>query len=107
MADWKEQAACKDVETSIFFPEGSGAGSIKKTEALAKNICRRCPVVSECLMNALSNKEEHGIWGSFSSKERSVISMMFMDIDIDLCKTIVNKEIRKIKADIYKQSYGE
>ena len=55
-------------------------------------------------MSAISNDESYGIWGSFAPKERNVLLNLFSkeSIDIDLCKSIVNIEIKSIKAKILK-----
>ena len=36
----------------------------------AKDVCAICPVRGECLQLALENKEQYGIWGGRSLKER-------------------------------------
>lgn len=62
--DWMTDAACAEVGTDMFFPEKGG--STKP----AKDVCRRCDVVAECLEYALSNSEEQGIYGGTSPQER-------------------------------------
>lgn len=108
MNKWVELAACKGEDTSVFFPSTTATRKeIINQQARAKNICRRCPVAAECLLFAIQNDEEHGIWGSFGSKERNALKISFTQIDIDLCKSLVNREIKSIKAEIFKNSYGE
>lgn len=36
----------------------------------AKAVCRICPVRSECLDHALTNKERYGCWGELAPIER-------------------------------------
>lgn len=42
----------------------------EETQELAKAICSNCPLVEACLRYALSNKEEHGVWGGMTAEER-------------------------------------
>lgn len=39
----------------------------------AKQICRTCPVISECATYALKNPEMRGIWGGMEDYERTKI----------------------------------
>lgn len=69
--DWLQQAACKDLHPSRFFPTDSGRGALRQERAALK-ICETCPVRTECLAYATANHERFGIWGarSFESKRR-------------------------------------
>lgn len=104
MDDWKSEAACKDADLNIFFPDNSDKTAIKTGEVYAKNYCRKCTVAAECLMYAIDNEEIYGVWGSFAPKERTTIISWFSRdmIDVELCKNIVNLEIRSLKAKILK-----
>lgn len=64
--DWRDSALCAQVDLEIFFPEKGG------NLGIAKGICARCPVKTECLMAALS-RHERGIWGGTSERERMKI----------------------------------
>jgi WhiB family redox-sensing transcriptional regulator len=65
---WMDDAACTNVDPELFFPEG------RDQEARideAKAVCASCPVLELCLVRALDNKEQHGIWaGATSHDER-------------------------------------
>ncbi|MGL4745898.1 MAG: WhiB family transcriptional regulator, partial [Dermatophilaceae bacterium] len=39
----------------------------------AKLICRGCPVVAECLADALDNRTEFGVWGGMTERERRAL----------------------------------
>ncbi|MGO8961560.1 MAG: WhiB family transcriptional regulator [Streptosporangiaceae bacterium] len=66
-AHWSDFALCAEVDPELFFPEKGG------TSALAKRVCRACPVRTECLEDALGRNEKFGIRGGLSERERSVI----------------------------------
>jgi WhiB family redox-sensing transcriptional regulator len=62
--DWRASAACRDMDTSVFFP-----ASDEEAEP-AKAVCATCPVVEDCLSFALANRQEQGVWGGMTETER-------------------------------------
>jgi len=62
--DWREEAACREADTAVFFP------ATDEEAAAAKAICAVCPVREPCLLFALSNREEQGVWGGLTEAER-------------------------------------
>lgn len=66
--DWRDRAACRNADPEIFFPVGTSGPALRRI-AEAKAVCRRCPVVSECLAYALAH-EDYGVWGGMSEDER-------------------------------------
>lgn len=64
---WYQQAKCRLVDPAIFFPDKhANAHTIKS----AKQVCARCPVISECLAYALTADVE-GVWGGTVQRERN------------------------------------
>lgn len=69
--DWQLEAACAGLSTSVFFEADNERGaSFRKREHEAKAICAHCPVISECLREALARNEAHGVWGGLNTDER-------------------------------------
>ena len=71
---WAEKGECRQLaraglytpqEMATIFHPGQG-----EDFALAKAICRNCPVQSECLSYAITHNERLGIWGGASGVER-------------------------------------
>lgn len=64
-----EGALCAEVGPwlELWFPEPG------ESPEPAKAICRRCPVRTECLDQALRNGKQHGVWGGLSENERKVL----------------------------------
>lgn len=62
---WREQAACKDKPTGLFYV---GRGGSECKEAIA--ICNSCAVREECLEWALATNEPEGIWGGMGPQSR-------------------------------------
>lgn len=63
-ADWRQDAACRDADTSIFFPEED------ESPEAALEYCARCPVREECLEFALVTRQDEGVWGGLTGTER-------------------------------------
>lgn len=69
--DWAQQAACSGLDTELFYQADKERGvSQRLREARAKAICAVCPVIDECLRDALRRNEPHGVWGGLTSEER-------------------------------------
>lgn len=64
---WRDEAACKGMDQSIFFPERG-----ESTDE-AKRVCMGCPVKVDCAEYALTTKQEIGIWGGLSNRQRRSI----------------------------------
>ena len=71
--DWMTKAACIGEPRDLFFP-GPGQDGIRKTKK-AKEICRSCPVVNDCIVYAMSFSPRSliGIWGGTTERERTRI----------------------------------
>jgi WhiB family transcriptional regulator, redox-sensing transcriptional regulator len=59
---WRAEAACKEVDTAVFFPDNQ--------HTVPDLICEGCPVREVCLEYALANNIEHGVWGGLGENER-------------------------------------
>lgn len=66
---WREKAACQDLDVEFFFPLGTTGPALDQTNQ-AKAICANCPVSRHCLVWALANHQNHGIWGGLTGDER-------------------------------------
>lgn len=80
MTDWRERAICREEDPELFFPLGeehtTGRGPTEPVAlqlAEAKAVCRRCPVVAECLAWALDAGQDFGVWGAMDSDERRAL----------------------------------
>ena len=67
--DWRHRAICRDEDPELFFPVGNSGPALLQI-AEAKTVCRRCPVVSDCLAWALESGQDAGVWGGMSEDER-------------------------------------
>lgn len=61
---WQRRSACRGSDLDFVPEDGS-----RKSEHRAKQICRVCPVIDECLDYALQFNEA-GIWGGMTPNER-------------------------------------
>lgn len=72
--DWQLVAACRGVDSSLFFhPEGERGAARSAREAAAKEVCMRCPVRAECATHALAVREPYGVWGGLTEDEREAM----------------------------------
>lgn len=82
---WWESARCRgaapkngNLEDDIFYPPRDKE-LYKEIANKAKDFCfgenrkNYCPVRSECLWDAISRDEPHGIWGGLSHRERNAL----------------------------------
>jgi WhiB family transcriptional regulator, redox-sensing transcriptional regulator len=67
--DWRHHAACREVDPELFFPIGNTGPALLQIEE-AKHVCRRCPVVENCLQWAVESGQDAGVWGGMSEDER-------------------------------------
>lgn len=61
--DWREDAACRGIESSVFFPPDGERGHARaRREARARRSCQDCPVFRRCRDHALAagNHTESG-----------------------------------------------
>lgn len=64
--NWATRAQCASAAPDELFAKGAAQQS-------AKVICQRCPVVAECLADALDNRTEYGVWGGMTERERRAL----------------------------------
>ena len=62
--DWRADAACRDLDTAVFFPETEAAADV------AKSVCATCSVRDACLEFALVTRQDDGVWGGLDENER-------------------------------------
>jgi WhiB family transcriptional regulator, redox-sensing transcriptional regulator len=67
--EWREEAACRDADPELFFPEGTSAPALLQADQ-ARRVCQSCPVRRPCLSFALRLGLPPGIWGGASETER-------------------------------------
>ncbi|WP_332758404.1 WhiB family transcriptional regulator [Streptomyces sp. MT206] len=63
---WRARGSCRTGDPEELFVQGSA-------QSRAKAICTGCPVRTECLAYALDHREEHGVWGGMTERERRAL----------------------------------
>ena len=66
---WLQNGACRLADADLHFPVGESKEAKEQT-AKAKAVCRGCPVQERCLQWALETKQDVGVWGGLSEKDR-------------------------------------
>ncbi len=62
---WVERGPCR-TQPERMFAEGNAQNE-------AKAVCAACPVRLECLAYALDHREEYGVWGAMTERERRAL----------------------------------
>ena len=69
---WQNDAACRGESTELFFGrDGERLPERAIREEKAKQLCRGCPVRTECLDYAVSRPEKYGTYGGLNEDERA------------------------------------
>jgi len=63
---WVSKALCRSADPDELFVRGAA-------QRKAAAICRHCPVVAECLADALDNHMEFGVWGGTTERQRRAL----------------------------------
>ncbi|OBG27535.1 WhiB family transcriptional regulator [Mycobacterium sp. 852002-51057_SCH5723018] len=63
---WASEALCQTLDPDELFVSGAD-------QRRAAAICRRCPVMYQCGVEALENKVEFGVWGGMTERQRRAI----------------------------------
>jgi WhiB family redox-sensing transcriptional regulator len=66
VTDWTPRGACAKSDPDALFVQGAA-------QQTAKVVCQRCPVIAECLADALDNRTEFGVWGGMTERERRAL----------------------------------
>jgi len=69
-AEWRKYAACRGMDTSLFFPEPGVNGQVVYAQE-AKDACASCAVRDACYKEAKHNWER-GFWGGTTSFARGL-----------------------------------
>jgi WhiB family transcriptional regulator, redox-sensing transcriptional regulator len=64
--DWAPLGACAKSDPDALFVQGAA-------QQTAKIVCQGCPVIAECLADALDNRTEFGVWGGMTERERRAL----------------------------------
>lgn len=64
---WLERASCKELDVTMFYPDGEDSSGHRRARA----ICARCSVRTACLATALALGEKHGVWGGLGPLQRA------------------------------------
>ena len=60
---WAARGACATMDPDEFFVQGAEQHAVKTA-------CGGCPVRTQCLVDALENRIDFGVWGGMTERER-------------------------------------
>jgi WhiB family redox-sensing transcriptional regulator len=64
--NWRAAARCRAADAEGLFVPGA-------RQREAREVCRACPVRTECLAHALDQRIEFGVWGGMTERERRAL----------------------------------
>ena len=71
---WMDEAVCPQTDPEAFFPE------VGEKPRQAKEICKGCPVIEQCLDYAIRKDFTIGVWGGTSSKARRPLHLAYREM---------------------------
>ncbi len=71
---WASKGRCVGTDPDALFVRGAAQQG-------AKVICQKCPVIAECLADALDNRTEYGVWGGMTERERRAMLLQHPNLD--------------------------
>src|SRR5947209_3901807 len=71
--EWITKASCSGQDPDALFVSG-------KAQHDAKAVCKTCPVLAQCLAEALDSRTEFGVWGGMTERERRALLLKRPDI---------------------------
>jgi WhiB family redox-sensing transcriptional regulator len=72
--EWAKQGTCLTEDPDSLFVQG-------KAQRDAKTVCRGCPVIAECLADALDSRTDFGVWGGMTQRERRALLRRRPDVE--------------------------
>lgn len=67
---WMNDAACRHLDTNIFFPDTEIAEQAEQAAQAAQRVCATCRVRDACAEYALDRDELRGVWGGLTERDR-------------------------------------
>jgi WhiB family transcriptional regulator, redox-sensing transcriptional regulator len=64
--NWRQRARCRDENPDSLFVQGAQQRDVRE-------VCKACPVRTECLAHALDNRIRFGVWGGMTERERKAL----------------------------------
>ena len=71
--EWVSKARCRSTDPDKLFVRGAA-------QKKAAVICRHCPVIIECLADALDNRMEFGVWGGMTERQRRSLRRLHPEV---------------------------
>ena len=71
--EWAREANCAGQDPESLFVRG-------KAQPAAKAVCKTCPVLAQCLAEALDSRTDSGVWGGMTERERRALLRKRPDI---------------------------
>ncbi|MFD4662492.1 WhiB family transcriptional regulator [Streptomyces halstedii] len=104
---WREQARCASdrYDPEQWFPVGDNLLAQQQAEE-AVAVCRACPVRTACLDWAMTSREDTGVWGGLTKKERAAIRRRKQRTPVPVPATRTVQQLARDAYDTYTVDVG-
>jgi len=92
---WRKDAACKDEDMTSFFPVAITKANIDETTRIYL-MCQRCPVIVDCMHEALL-QEYDGIWARSTTKQRQSYIKHVLNNNV---QNVTREEVKRFVDDL-------
>ncbi len=70
---WASKGRCVSIDPDALFVRSAA-------QQHAKAVCQKCPVIAECLADALDNRTEYGVWGGMTERQRRTMLLQHPNV---------------------------
>lgn len=68
IAELPQEVSCRESDPDAWFPDDDTPKAAHYNAV--KKMCAACPVQAMCLEYAITNQEQHGVWGGLTARDR-------------------------------------
>ena len=92
---WRKDAACKGEDMTSFFPVAITKANIDETTRIYL-MCQRCPVIVDCMHEALL-QDYDGIWARSTTKQRQSYIKYVLNNNV---QDVTREEVKRFVDDL-------
>lgn len=100
-ADWRDLAACRDVDPELFFPTAPAGAALAVAERRALAVCAVCPVLAGCRTWAVA-EQPHGVAGGLTERARAALRWSRTPVTA----VSTGRQVRRSEASAREQRMG-
>jgi WhiB family transcriptional regulator, redox-sensing transcriptional regulator len=99
---WRQQSACRDKPTRLFFHSSSNTAML----TAARQVCCSCPVQEPCLAYALRHPDLTGVWAGTTPRQRAQLRAGRLKVQV-LPASVTAEPVRVEPVTVKPSSLGQ